>query len=168
MSAISDEVDEFIVGASRSLLRTAYLLSGDHAEAEDVVQTALVKVWRNWSKVKAAHRPEEYARRVVVNEFLGSRRRHWWRESPMNQMVEHAAVPSDFRAVEDRADLRGALAALSPGQRAVLVLRYFDDLTERQTADALGISVGTVKSQCARALERLRTSLATNVCREDA
>ncbi len=158
MASEPDGLREFVTDVSPALLRSAYLLTGDLASAEDLVQGALVKTWRHWAKVQAAGQPEAYVRRILVNEYLGSKRRRWSGEMTV-QVPEHEAVDPGFAGVEDREQLRRALEDLPKGQRAVVVLRYFDDLTEQQTADVLGTAVGTVKSQCARALARMRVTL---------
>ena len=166
MTAEPEGLRDFVAGVSPRLLRTAFLLTGDLASAEDVVQAALVKAWRNWPKVAAAGQPEHYVRRIMLNEFLGNQRRHWTRESPTELVPDTAINEPGFTKVENQAQLRAALDALPRGQRAVVVLRYFDDLTEQQTANALGTGVGTVKSQCARALARMRTSLERDLAEE--
>ena len=143
------DFEEFVVARRDALLRTAYLLTGDHHDAEDLVQSALIKVVPKWSRIN--DRPEPYVRKVLARESVSRWRRRRWRE------VTTAVVPETTH--HDRADriaLLEDLRGLSPRQRAVLVLRYFDDLTEADTAAALGISVGTVKSHARDALARLR------------
>jgi RNA polymerase sigma-70 factor (sigma-E family) len=153
----ADQAD-FEAFARRSadrLLRTALLLSGDHGHAEDLVQTALLRTARRWS---AARRdPDAYARRVVVNLARDRWRllRRRFGEAPLE--IDVAVPVTDGLA--DRELLLAAVRLLPPGQRAVLVLRYFDDLSVADTAAALGCSTGTVKSQTARALDRLRAAL---------
>jgi RNA polymerase sigma-70 factor (sigma-E family) len=146
----SDDFAEFVAARSGALLRTAYLLTGDHHEAEDLVQTALIKVVPRWGRLRE---PEPYVRRVLVNESISRWRRRRWRETTVPEVHD---APVAGRDVDQQLVLRQALARLAPRQRAVVVLRYFDDLTEAQTAGALGISVGTVKSQSRDALARLR------------
>jgi RNA polymerase sigma-70 factor (sigma-E family) len=157
---------DFVAAVSPGLLRTAFLLTGDLASAEDVVQAALVKTWRHWSKVQAAGQPESYVRRILLNEFLGTRRRRWSGEAATGDVGDSAVEDAGFATVDDRSQLRAALDDLPRGQRAVVVLRYFDDLTEQQTAEVLGTSVGTVKSQCARALRRMRVTLEGELSKE--
>ena len=147
----ADDFAEFVAARSGALLRTAYLLTGDHQEAEDLVQTALIKVVPRWGRLRE---PEPYVRRILVNESISRWRRRRWRETSVPEVRDTALPAHD---VDEQVVLRQALARLAPRQRAVIVLRYFDDLTEAQTADALGISVGTVKSQSRDALARLRT-----------
>jgi RNA polymerase sigma-70 factor (sigma-E family) len=149
--------DAFVRASSDRLLRTAYLLCGDRGHAEDLVQTALMRTARQWRR--AQDFPEAYARRVVMN--LAKDR---WRQRGRRP----AEAPLDRDVAEPETDLFGdrdvllrAAQRLAPGQRAVLVLRYFDDLSVEETAATLGCSAGTVKSQTARALENLRAALIT-------
>jgi RNA polymerase sigma-70 factor (sigma-E family) len=142
--------DEFVVARSGALLRTAYLLTGNHHDAEDLVQTALVKAVPRWDKVRE-HEP--YVRRILVHESISRWRRRRWRETSSPDVADRAGPAADL---DQNLVLRDALGRLAPRQRAVIVLRYFDDLTEAQTAEVLGISVGTVKSQSRDALARLR------------
>lgn len=148
----------FVAARSAALLRTAWLLTGSEASAQDLVQTALMKTWSRWSQVLSQQAPEAYVRRVMVSTFLSWRRRRWWFERPSDATVlPELAGPDQTASVELRMVLQAALRSLSRGQRAVLVLRYFEDLSEAQTASLLGCSLGTVKSQTARAMTRLRT-----------
>lgn len=137
-----------------ALLRTALLLTGDHHRAEDLVQDALTKVALRWRRL-AAGNPEAYARQIIVRENIsGWRKRR--RELVSDASASTAVVGDSTAATERRLLLDAALARLTPRQRAVVVLRYYDDLSERDTADALGVSPGTVKSQTHLALRRLR------------
>lgn len=145
-----DDFDEFVSARMSSLLQRAYLLTGDHHEAQDLVQVTLIKSVPHWRRISGA--PDAYVRRVMVNENISRWRRRRWREVPMAVPPE-TAVSHD---TEDRSELRSALQRLAPRQRAVIVLRYFEELTEAETAAALGISVGTVKSQARDALARLK------------
>ncbi|MBB6626196.1 SigE family RNA polymerase sigma factor [Nocardioides sp. KIGAM211] len=145
--------EEFVAARRQALLRTAYLLTGSHDDAEDLVQVALVKAVPHWGRI--AHHPEPYVRTILARESVSRWRRRRWREVPTEVLPDRVAPPGVDRS--DGLDLRAALALLAPRQRAVVVLRYYEDLTERQTADALGVSVGTVKSQARDALARLRT-----------
>ncbi len=141
---------EWVLAHRTALLRSATLLSGDPATAEDLVQEATVKVAARWERLRDQH-PTAYARRIVFHDHAT-----WWRrrrETPTNLSVDVAVPAPD---TERRHVVLDALALLPRGQRAVVVLRYFDDLTERQTADVLEVSVGTVKSQAHAALARLR------------
>ncbi|WP_109507819.1 SigE family RNA polymerase sigma factor [Nocardioides speluncae] len=136
------------------LLRTAYLLTGDHQRAEDLVQEALTKVALRWRRL-ADSNPDGYARRVLVNDNIS-----WWRrrrdEVPLENADRATDGPLETEYAERRLLLLAALARLTPRQRAVVVLRYYDDLTVDATAEALGVSAGTVKSQTNLALRRLR------------
>ncbi|QIG42885.1 SigE family RNA polymerase sigma factor [Nocardioides anomalus] len=146
--------EEYVAARRPALLRTAYLLTGDHADAEDLVQTALVKVVPHWRRV--ADRPDPYVRQVLTRESVSRWRRRRWREVSTQAPPERGATGPDL---DQREALRAALGSLAPRQRAVLVLRYFEDLTEKETAAVLGVAVGTVKSQARDALARLRASL---------
>jgi RNA polymerase sigma-70 factor (sigma-E family) len=143
--------EEFVLARRPALLRTAYLLTGSHQDAEDLVQTVLVKVVPRWKRI--ADRPEPYVRQVLARESVSRWRSRRWREQHVDAVPERAAAGDDAAG---RLALRQALMALAPRQRAVIVLRYYEDLTEQQTADQLGIAVGTVKSQARDALARLR------------
>ena len=145
--------EEFVAARRIALLRSAYLLTGDHDDAEDLVQVALVKAVPQWHRI--ADRPEPYVRRILARESISRWRRRRWREVSTDRLPERVDATSD----RHDADLREALRGLAPRQRAVIVLRYYEDLTERQTAEALGISVGTVKSQARDGLARLRVLL---------
>lgn len=137
-----------------ALLRTAVLLTGDRHRAEDLVQDALTQVALRWRRLRDGS-PEAYARQVIVRGNIS-----WWRkhrrEVVLDVYDDATSSPADTAAAERRIVLDRALAALTPRQRATVVLRYYDDLSERETAEALGVSVGTVKSQTHLALRRLR------------
>lgn len=152
--APDDGFDGFVAARGDALWRSAWLLTGDRQLAEDLVQTALGKSWRAWERV-GADGFEAYVRRVMYTTYISWWRRKWRGERPTEHLPEHPAATEDRDA---RNDLVAALGGLPRGQRAVVVLRYFEDLTEQQTATALGIGVGTVKSQCSRALATLRSS----------
>ncbi len=143
--------DEYVVARRAALLRTAYLLVGNAEDAEDLVQLALVKAVPHWPKI--AGNPEPYIRRILTREVLTRWRRRRWRELSTDTVPDRAAPTPDL---DEREVLRRALLQLSPRQRAVVVLRYYEDLSERDTADALGISTGTVKSHARDGLARLR------------
>lgn len=147
------DFDEFVVARSQALLRTAYLLTQDEGRAEDLLQTALTKAWFAWRRIDVS--PEAYVRRILVTTSASWWRRRWTGETPTAELPERpSAGTSDGPA--DGQDLWVALGRLPQRQRAVVVLRYLEDRTEAETADLLGCSVGTVKSQCSRALARLR------------
>jgi RNA polymerase sigma-70 factor (sigma-E family) len=141
---------EWATGCQRALLRSAYLLTGDLHRAEDLVQEALVKVALRWPRLREGN-PTAYARTVVVRDNIS-----WWRRRRETAVPDHDDVAGVSSDAETALVVRRALARLTPAQRAVLVLRHFDDLSERETAAVLGVSVGSVKSQNAAALARLR------------
>ena len=146
------------VAARRShLRRTAYLLCGDWHRAEDLVQIALAKLYVAWPRVRRDGSPEAYARKILVRAYVDEGRRPWRRESPTASLPEPSA--SERLGYEDREALLAALADLSAGQRSAVVLRYWLGLSVEETAADLGCSTGTVKSQTARAVLRLREAL---------
>jgi RNA polymerase sigma-70 factor (sigma-E family) len=154
--AEADGFAEFVVARERALQRTAWLLTGDWALAEDLVQTALVRSWPRWERIRRRDNPEVYVRKVMVNTWLGWSRRKWRREHAF-ALVPDSPAPGDHATETSvRIAVQQALAALTQRQRAVLVLRIFDDLPEAEVAAALGVAVGTVKSTTANALARLR------------
>lgn len=146
-----ESFEAFVAARSRPLLRTAYLLTRDAHLAEDLLQTALAKAWGSWGRVES--NPEAYVRRILVNTYSSWWRRRWNGEAPTAELPER---PADDQDRGSSTDLRAALAQLPKRQRAVIVLRFFEDLTEAQTAETLGCSVGTVKSQTSKALAKLR------------
>ena len=143
---------EWAAGVERQLLRSAYLLTGDLHRAQDLVQEALVKVALRWGRLRGGN-PTAYARTIIVRDNVS-----WWRRRRDVPVAEpDDSVPDGISSDPVTAlVVRRALLRLTPAQRAVLVLRHFDDLSERETAAVLGVSVGTVKSQNAAALARLR------------
>jgi RNA polymerase sigma-70 factor (sigma-E family) len=154
---VSPEQDfrEYVLARQRALLRTAWLLTGDWAAAEDLVQTALMRAWPRWGRLAGGDGADHYVRRVLLNTFNSSWRRKWRGEAPTQDLPDGPAVDGQGR-VDLRMSLTAAVRTLPPRQRAVVVLRYFDDQSEAQTAAVLGIAVGTVKSQAAKALATLR------------
>ena len=145
--------DEFVAARSSGLLRTAYLLTRDHALAEDLVQTALTKAWFAWRRIDG--NPEPYVRRILVNTYASWWRRKWRGEQATEELPEPDSTSADDTAASST-DLWSAMERLPRRMRAVIVLRYFEDLTEAETARLLGCSVGTVKSQTSKALAKLR------------
>ncbi|GAA1564594.1 SigE family RNA polymerase sigma factor [Kribbella sancticallisti] len=154
------EYVEFVEAASASLRRTAFLVCGDWHRADDVVQDALYKLYLVWPRVTRAGNPLAYARRVVVNAAVDTGRRPWRREVPTGDLLPDRARSGDHAADHaDRDEVLAALSQLGPRQRACVVLRYYEDLSVEQTAEALGCSPGTVKSQVSRGLETLRHAI---------
>jgi RNA polymerase sigma-70 factor (sigma-E family) len=147
---------QFVEARQRALQRTAWLLTGDWAVAEDLVQTALVRSWPRWERIRRRDNPEIYVRRAMVNTWASWRRRRWWGERPSAAVPDSRAVGDVATKVAVRLAVQGALRSLTARQRAVLVLRVFDDLSEAQVAQVLGCAVGTVKSTMSHALARLR------------
>lgn len=147
---------DFVVARSPALARTAYLLTGDRHLAEDLVQEALTRVAARWSKVAASGDPEPYVRRVLYTCAVDGWRRKKPREVLRSRHEDVAAPADDAEQATQRLALRSAMAKLTGRQRAVLVLRFFEDQTEAQTAVVLGCSVSTVKSQTRHALLRLQ------------
>ncbi|WP_053203482.1 SigE family RNA polymerase sigma factor [Jiangella muralis] len=153
-AAAEREFTEFVAARSTALLRVAVVLTGDRHRAEDLVQGALAKLAGRWWTVDD---PGAYVRRIIYHDHA-----RWWRRRSARSEVLGATVPEQpqaDRAVDAvrRLDLRSALRLLGPRQRAVLVLRYLEDLPEAEVAEIMGCSVGTVRSQAHRALARLRT-----------
>ena len=146
---------QFIETESPALLRFAWALAGDWATAEDLVQAALVATWPRWDSLIRADRPEYYVRKVIVTTFLRWRRRSN-HEIPTVELPGLSGQLDDYSAADTRRALIVALTQLPPRQRAVVVLRYFSDLSEAQTAQMLGCSIGTVKRHSHDALARLR------------
>jgi RNA polymerase sigma-70 factor, ECF subfamily len=155
---LEDEFRDFVAARSTALLRTAYLLSGDWGAAEDLLQIALTKTYLAWRRLGRIEAVEPYARRVLVNVATSWWRRRWHGERPTAVLPEQA-VADGLDARLERDALWRRVKELPARQRAVLVLRFFEDLSEVDTAALLGVSVGTVKSQCARALATLRGRL---------
>jgi len=147
---------EFVAARQRALQRTAWLLTGDWALAEDLVQTALARSWPRWERIRRRDDPEIYVRRVMVNTWTGWKRRRWRAERPTGAIPDREAAGDLAAEVTVRLAVRSALGSLTARQRAVLVLRVFDDLSEAQVAQVLDCAVGTVKSTMAKAMARLR------------
>jgi len=155
---VARDFDAYCRDHGRALCRSAFLLTGDHHLAEDLVQTALAKVAPRWDRIAADADPMPYIRTVVVRTAIAWRRRRWWGEVPTSPLPE--ATGSDhLDGLVARDRLRRALLGVPPRQRAALVLRFYEDLSEAETARAMGCGIGTVKSQTAKGLARLRTLL---------
>jgi len=156
---VDEEFTAYVAARGRALWGAAWLLTGDPALAEDLVQTALTKTWPHFERVAADGSFEGYVRRTLVTTYLSWRGRRWHGELPSGSGDDVATGLAALNPDADTThDVRRAMAQLSPRQRAVVVLRYFGDLSEEQTARAMGCSVGSVKTHHARALERLRGS----------
>jgi RNA polymerase sigma-70 factor (sigma-E family) len=154
------DFDEFVVDHVDDLLRTAYLIVWDEAEAEDLVQECLLKVARRWPRVRRMEQPRAYARRILVNLAVDGARGRARRRSELESAAAANPIAVDpLPEFDTRAELLQALGQLPARQRAVLVLRYFNDLTEAQVAEVLGCPPGTVKSSASRGLARLREAL---------
>ncbi|MEV0560868.1 SigE family RNA polymerase sigma factor [Dactylosporangium sp. NPDC050588] len=147
---------EFVSARIGRLSRVAYLLTGEHHAAEDLVQVTLIKVARHWRRVVQGGTPDAYVRRALYHEHVSSWRSRRGREVLAADPPERDIGRDESADAVRRIVLRDALARLAPGHRAVIVLRYFEDLSEAETADTLGCSVGSVKSQTHHALARLR------------
>ena len=156
MTSAGGEFAEFAEAASLQLRRTAFLLCGDWHTAEDLAQTTLAKVFVSWRKIKRRDAVHAYARRTLVNEYLGDKRLKRSGEILTDRFPDCAAEP---QALETRMVVRAALATLPPRARAVVVLRYWEDMSVEQVAAVLGCSPGNVKSHAARALVKLRAVL---------
>jgi RNA polymerase sigma-70 factor (sigma-E family) len=150
--------EEYVAAVSGRLFTMALLLSGQHrAEAEDLLQDVLERAYRRWGKITRNGDPDAYVRQMMINAAVDRWRRTRRRpEEPLPVETADIAGRDQVRDIADRDQLLRVLAELPPRQRAVLVLRYFEDLTEAQTAAILGCTVGAVKSQASRALARLR------------
>ena len=158
MSSTEREADftAYVRARQKSFARFAYLLTGDRHSAEDLVQSALAKVYGRWDHVSMVESPDAYVRKVMVNEHASWWRRQWRHrertDSDLIRVIDPAAAP----AVAHDDDLWTHVRSLAPQQRAAVVLRYYEDLSEAQTAEILGCSVGTVKSHTSRAISSLR------------
>jgi RNA polymerase sigma-70 factor (sigma-E family) len=152
-------LDEVVRSTERRLLRLGLMLSGSVHQAEDLVQSVLARAYRQWDRIGALEHPEAYLRTMVVNEYLGWRRLLKNREVPLAEPIERPAYddPADRHALRD-ATWR-LLTRLPRKQRAVLVLRYYEDLADSDIAEILGVSPATVRSNAARALATLRADL---------
>ncbi|MEY9863676.1 RNA polymerase sigma-70 factor (sigma-E family) [Catenulispora sp. GAS73] len=155
------EFRQYATDRSHALRRTAYLMCGDWHQAEDLVQTTLLKLYRSWRKVQRLDNRDAYVRKVLVRALIDERRRGWLRERPFGTFPDDvAAVESEVGVgVETRDEMLAALARIPARQRATLVLRFWEDQSVEQAAHVLGCSEGTVKSQTARGLAALRVAL---------
>jgi RNA polymerase sigma-70 factor (sigma-E family) len=154
MDSSAADFDAYVRARTPALLRSAYLLTGDQHLAEDLVQDALIRTHRAWRRI-ADSNPDAYTRKVMYHLNISRWRRGRSAERSIDRIPERAEA-GRFDTSDDRLVLRHALNQLPPKRRAVIVLRFFEDLTEAATADVLGISIGTVKSQTSKALVQLR------------
>ena len=160
--------EDYAAAAWPSLYRYAYLLAGNHSDAEDVAQQTLIKAHRAWSRVTASDSPNAYVRRMLTNTYLSAKRPKGRRLELLTDAPPEPA-PSPATGHEERVALWPHVKELPPRQRAVIVLRYYEDLTEAEIADVLGCSRGNVKSTAHRALKALRAAIGSedNDGRED-
>jgi RNA polymerase sigma-70 factor (sigma-E family) len=153
---VPDGFAEFVTARSSALLRSAWLLTGDAGKAEDLLQTVLAKTWRRWSAIVDGGAPEEYLRRALYTTYVSWWRRRWRAELPAAAPPDRIGDHDVARDIANRDAVRRALARLSRQQRAVVVLRYVEDLPVARTAELLGCSADVVKVQASRALKLLR------------
>jgi RNA polymerase sigma-70 factor (sigma-E family) len=157
--ATTADFEEFVRACGPRLLRVAWLLTGDAHLAEDLLQTALAKVWPKWHSISGEY-PEAYVRKTLVHTHATWWRRRWRGEVPHGELPDSAARGADpFAGVDLEDSVRHSLQRLPKRQRAVVVLRYFEDLSVEETAQILGCKPGTVKSQASKALRSLREVL---------
>lgn len=156
--SIDDDFAEFVGSRWASLYRLAYLLAASHAAAEDLLQTTLEKAYVNWARIARMDYPEAYVRRMLATTLVSSRRRMWSGEQPTDDLPDVADDAGDL-PVLDRSILWPLVCALPERQRAVIVLRFYEDLSEAEIAAALGCAPGTVKSQSSAAIRALRRGL---------
>jgi RNA polymerase sigma-70 factor (sigma-E family) len=158
VGSVDDDFRDFVAARSQRLLSTAYLLTGDRDLAQDLLQNALLQAYRHWKRVSSAGDPEAYVRRILVNQRIS-----WWRRRRMDAVsipeyhdAVAGVVDDPSGGLVDRDQVWRALRGLAPRTRAVIVLRYWEDMSEATTAEQLGCTVGTVKSLASRGLARLR------------
>jgi RNA polymerase sigma-70 factor (sigma-E family) len=152
-----DDFGEYVAARLGSLRRIAYLLCQDWQQADDLVQTALTKLYVHWGRASAVEHTDAYTRAILVRQFLTERQSGWARRVSLRASVPEAVSPATD--IDGALDVRAAMTGLPPRRRATLVLRFYCDLTVDQTAEMLGCSPGTVKSQTAKALDALRQAL---------
>jgi RNA polymerase sigma-70 factor (sigma-E family) len=157
-SAEATAFTEFMSARSASLFRTAYLIVGDHQLAQDLLQESLIKTYIAWPRLRDVSKAEAYTRKTIVTTAISWRRRRSFHERPTDPLPD-TAVPDPGETVTTHASMVAQLRTLPPRQRAAIVLRYYEDLSEAQTADVMGCSVGAVKSQVSTGLGRLRERL---------
>jgi RNA polymerase sigma-70 factor (sigma-E family) len=159
--------EQFVVAQGPSLLRLAFVLTGDRQLAQDLTQTALADAYRHWPKVSAARDPQAYARRMLVNAHLSWRRRRWTTERPTDLDDAAGGLAADHGdAIAARHHMRVLLADLAPRARTVLVLRYYADLDDAAIAEAMGVTPSSVRATASRALASLRETAALEAVEE--
>jgi RNA polymerase sigma-70 factor (sigma-E family) len=159
--------EQFAVAQGPSLLRLAFVLTGDRHLAQDLTQTALAGAYRHWPRVTAAREPEAYVRRILVNAHLSWRRRRWTTERPTELDDAARGVAADHgEAIVARQQMRALLACLAPRARTVLVLRYYADLDDAAIAETMGVSPSAVRATASRALASLREAAALEAVKE--
>ena len=158
---VDQDFAEFVGARWSSLYRLAYLLAASPSGAEDLLQTSLEKAYVNWGRISVMEFPEAYVRRIITTTLVSSRRRAWIRERPTETLPESGDESAEIGAL-DRSLLWPLVCALPERQRAVIVLRYYEDLSEVQIAQVMGCAPGTVKSQASAAMRALRRALAAS------
>ena len=161
-----NDIDTFLAARWSSLFRLACLLTGSTTEADDLLQESLIKVYLRWPKISRTQVPEAYVRRMMVNTLVSRTRRPFRRRELPGATVAATAVVSPEDAVLDRVEVWPLVCGLPVRQRAVIVLRYYEDLSEQEIADVLGCSTGSVKSQAHDALASLRRGIAASEWKE--
>lgn len=162
-----EEFAEFAQARSPALFRAAYLMVGDRGLAEDLLQEALTKTYVAWPRLRDVQNAEAYTRKAITTTAISWwRRKAWQREVPRDQLPDQLVAEHGAR-IDERDWLWTELQMLAPRQRAAIVLRYYEDLTEARTAEAMGCSIGTVKSQVSDALNRLRARVGPDVIPND-
>lgn len=161
VTEIHEDFGEYVAARQRSLVRMAYLLTGQRESAEDLVQAALARTYLAWGRIRDKAAADGYVRKIMVREHIGWWRRAWrHRERTVENVPDKGATPAHDPCERD--ELWQLVKTLPPRQKAVVVLRFYEDLSEAQTAELLDCSIGTVKSQTSRALAKLRTRLGEN------
>ncbi|SCG56882.1 SigE family RNA polymerase sigma factor [Micromonospora humi] len=166
--ADEDEYRQFVSARLEPLRVTAFLLCRDWHTADDLVAITVGKLYRHWRRVRRVEHVDAYVRGMLTNAWLDERRRPWRRERSTDELPDHAEAYLPEAALADRDQLLELLAQLPPRRRAVVVLRFYCDLSVEETARALGVSTGTVKSQAARGLASLRALASIDVSGEGA
>ncbi|MEV6964974.1 SigE family RNA polymerase sigma factor [Hamadaea sp. NPDC051192] len=159
---LEEQFEAFVRARYHRLFRIAFLLCGDRGHAEDAVQTTLAKTFLIWPRLSRSGEFDNYVRKILINWLISSRRRRWWSETP-HEGFDLLPGGDPYDGADDRDALRRALILLPARQRAAVVLRHYEDLSEAHVAQLLGCSVGTVKSLTSRGLERLRSQMTAPV-----